>query len=84
MDRFKRMPRYFFHLFNDIDARDHEGLELADVEAAIEQGRINARAMAAQAVCDGKLNLNHRVVVQDETGSIVQTIRFRDVVEVQD
>jgi hypothetical protein len=28
------MPRYFFHLYNDVEARDEEGVEMPNIGAA--------------------------------------------------
>lgn len=77
------MPRFYFHLFNDLDVRDEEGLELPDKAAAIEQAVKNARVMAAESVCEGHLVLNHRIEIMDANGSAVATVRFGDAVEVQ-
>ena len=41
------MPRFFFHLHNDIEAPDEEGLELSDLEAA-RRGSDTLRARAGR------------------------------------
>jgi hypothetical protein len=76
------VPRYFFHLFNDLTACDPEGQELPDDAAAIEQAIINIRALASETVCEGRLNLNHRIEVRTADGETVRTVYFRDAVEV--
>ena len=43
----------------------------------------NARVIAADSVCRGKLNLNHRIEVRDEHEHSVGTIYFRDVVKIE-
>ena len=78
------MPRYFFHLYNDIVALDDEGRELPDIEAARRIAECEARTMASAQVCDGKLGLSHRIDVTDEHDQCVATVRFRDVVDVQE
>lgn len=77
------MPRFFFHLFDDIISHDEEGVELADAASALALGAANARHMAAQSVLEGHLILDHRIEVEDSDGKIVGTIHFRDVVEVR-
>jgi hypothetical protein len=43
---------------------------------------VNARALAAETVREGRLVLDHRIEVTDKSGRKVATVRFRDVVEV--
>jgi len=77
------MPRYFFHLVNDIETQDEDGRELTDAAAALEQARGEALAMAAVSVArHGHLLLNHRIVVTDEQGREIGIVRFGDVVSV--
>jgi hypothetical protein len=79
------MPRYYFHLFNSETVCDSEGEEIADVAAALASAEKMARGMAAQSVRDeGRLTLHHRIEVGDESGQTVGTVRFGDVVQIQD
>jgi hypothetical protein len=50
------MPRYFFHLHNDIDALDEEGVELADLEAARAMARHSVQFAAAESIKDKPAN----------------------------
>ena len=75
------MPRYFFHLHNDLETRDEEGLELADLASAEAVARREARACAAQNVMQGHLALAHAIEVTDEAGTRVLLVRFGDVIE---
>ena len=78
------MPRYFFHLHNDIDSLDEEGVELPGLEAARAMARRSVQFAAAESVKDeGHLVLDHHIDIADESGAIVETVRFRDVVTVQ-
>ena len=75
------MPRFFFHLHNDIDAFDEEGVELPSIEAARAMARHSVQFAAAESIKDhGHLVLRHRIDIADETGAIVETVRFGDVV----
>ena len=77
------MPRYYFHLYNDAEILDHEGLELPNQAIALQRAADAAREMAAQSVRDGRLVLDHRIVVCDQGGTEVGTVYFRDVVQVE-
>lgn len=76
------MPRYFFHLHNDLETRDEEGLELPDLAAARQVAETEARAMAAQSVANGHLCLAHSIEVTDASGATVLVVRFGEAVEI--
>lgn len=76
------MPRYFFHLFNDLDVLDDEGRELPDIAAALSTAETDAREMAAESVRRGHLNLSHCVEVRDEADHVLFRVCFGDVVTV--
>lgn len=44
------MPRYFFHVFNDEQTVDQEGVDLADQEGAMALAAAEARNLAAESV----------------------------------
>ena len=76
------MPRYFFHLHNDIETRDEEGVELADLAAARGLAEREARSIAAHSVTGGTLDLAHSIEVTDAGGTTVLRVRFGDVIEI--
>jgi len=76
------VPRFFFHLYNDIECRDEEGIEMPNAAIALQRAAAAARSMAAESVLKGRLALDHRIVVEDEAGGHIGTVRFRDVVEI--
>ena len=76
------MPRYFFHLYNDVDTDDLEGCELPDLAAAEAHGLREARHMAAERVSEGHLDLRHRLEIVDAHGQVLRTIRFGDAVTI--
>jgi hypothetical protein len=47
------MPRFFFHLYNDLTTKDEEGLDCSDAGAALERAAFFARDMAAGASAKG-------------------------------
>jgi hypothetical protein len=78
------VPRFYFHLLNDVDAPDEEGKELPSLEAACEHARRCARVTIAESVKDqGRFNLDHRIDIENERGEVLETVRFRDVVQVE-
>lgn len=76
------MPRFYFHLRNDIVSDDEEGRELPDMNAAREAAREDARDMAAENVRAGKLDLSHYIEVTDESGEPLFRVSFGDVIRI--
>ena len=74
--------RFYFHLHNDIEARDEEGRELPDLQTALNSAREEARVIAANSVRLGHLNLSHSIEVADEAGRSLFKVRFGDVITV--
>ncbi len=72
------MPRFYFHVYNDVIAIDEEGLELRDVEAAREQAMESARELVCEGIHKGHLNLDHRIEVENEAHENVLTLTYRD------
>ena len=78
------MPRYFFHLHNDVDAPDREGSELDNLEAARKFGLRQARFTAAETIKEaGHIIGDHRIDIEDEEGSVLDTVYFRDAVKIE-
>jgi hypothetical protein len=76
------MPRYFFHLHNDIDAPDEEGSEHENDRAALEVALDYARDVASASVRKGTLDLNHFIVCVAEDGREVGIVKFGRAVQV--
>ncbi len=76
------MPRYFFHLHNDVDSHDEEGRELPDLAAARCAAAEDARHMAAESVRSGHLDLAHFVEVTDENSKPLLRVTFGEVVTI--
>lgn len=78
------MPRFYFHLHNDIDARDDEGVELADLEAArVHAVRLARFTFAETAKDKGRVVLHHRIDIEDSDGKVLDTVRFGDAIQVE-
>jgi hypothetical protein len=79
------MPRFYFHLLNDVDAPDDEGKELPNLEAAREVARRNARFTAAETLKEqGRLILSHRIQIEDADGKVLDTVYFSDVLTIEE
>jgi hypothetical protein len=78
------MPRFFFNLHDDIISQVDEGRDLLDLKAARAAAVQSAKEMACAEVTDGHLHLSHRIEVTDAFGEVLDTVWFRDVVQVHD
>ena len=78
------MPRYYFHIYDDVIAEDEEGTELPNLAAARLNALQGARSLIADQVKHGYLVLSHWIDVMDEQGEQVLTITFRDAVDVRE
>jgi hypothetical protein len=77
------MPRYRFHIFNDIQTMDGDGKELPDLEAARVNAIQGARGiMADELQTKGHINLTHWIEIEDEHGDMT-VVTFGDAVTVQ-
>ena len=79
------MPRFYFHLRNDVDAPDDEGVELANLEGAkahaVQQARFSFGETAKE---QGRVVLSHRIDIEDEQGVVMATVYFRDAVAIEE
>jgi hypothetical protein len=76
------VPRYFFHLHNDVDTLDDEGREFPDLESVRRAAQSDARQMAAESVMAGHLNLSHFIEVTDKSEQAVLRVTFGEVVTI--
>lgn len=68
--RSRVMARCHLNVFDDATAADDEGFELLDIEAAREEAIRGARALIAEQLQkDGRINLLHRIEVEDDMGT---------------
>ena len=76
------VPRFFFHIHDDIELLDDEGIELPDREAAEREALRGARSIACEQVVRGELHLEHRIDVEGEDGETLFRVRFGDAIDV--
>ena len=75
------MPRFHFNVRDAFGAvRDPDGLDLPHIEAAREEAIKGARAMIAEEVLRGRLDLKGVVEVTDSTGAVLLTLPFGEAV----
>jgi hypothetical protein len=78
------VPRFYFHLHNDVDVPDDEGEDLRDLEAAKAYANREVRALAADmAKQEGRIALWHRIDIEDAQHTVVDTVHFRDAVRIE-
>ena len=78
------MPRFFFHVYDDTIALDDDGMDLPDVDAARQEALVGARSLICEEVSKGRVNLRHRIEVEDEDRRPVLTLPFGSAVQVED
>lgn len=77
------MPRYYFHLHNGTTARDEEGRELPDLEAARQEAISAARELMGEDLKAGLLRLGHRIEIGDADGSELLVVPFAEAVMIE-
>ena len=77
------MPRFFFNVFDDGTTIDEVGLELPDVTAAREAAVEEARAIISDEARNGRIDLSHRIEVEDEERRPVLMLPFSAAVEIE-
>jgi hypothetical protein len=77
------MARFYLHVINGIGyAPDEEGVELADAKAAAARAVEGIRSILADEAKAGRLDLDGRIEIADETGQIVRTVSFEEAFEI--
>ena len=76
------MPRYRFHLYNDIETQDLEGRLFPDLEAARSDAIRSARAvMASEMTSKGEITLSHWIEIETDEGDM-HIVTFGDALEI--
>ena len=78
------MPRFFFHLHNDVQVHDDIGTEFPSLDEARIKGVGAARGiMAEDIVTAGHITLSHRITIANAAGDKLLELPFRACVEVR-
>jgi len=78
------VPRFFFNVYDTIDALDDEGFCLPDAAAARREALLSARALICEQVKLGTINLSYRIEVLDESGNTVLDLPYSAAVDIVD
>ncbi len=74
--------RYFFHIRSDEEYdTDVEGIELASLEAAVNEATLSAREIVAERVLRDQRIDHMRFEIADGQEQILEVVYFRDVVK---
>jgi hypothetical protein len=83
-NRSDAMPRFYFHLCDDMDVPDEEGKELPDLPAARAYAAEHARFELGEIVKrEGRITLRDRIHIEDDQHRILETVYFSDVVKIE-
>ena len=78
------VPRYYFHLLNDVDAPDADGVELPNLVAAREHAIGSAVFTASETLKEqGRVVLDHRIIIEDANGRALDTVWFTDAIKIE-
>ena len=75
------MPLFYFDVHeNGVADRDDDGFEFADLDVAREQAILAIKDAVGDEVAEGKLvDLSTAYIeIRDESGKVVETVRYRD------
>jgi len=76
--------RVYFHLIDDTDVPDQEGVEVADLGEARAHAIQQARGLIGEQLkIDGRIVLSHRIDIEDGDGAVLDTLYFRDMVRIE-
>jgi hypothetical protein len=81
-DKAGSVPRFFFHVYDTIEALDEEGYWLPDADAARRDALLSARALICEQVKLGTINLTYRIEVVDEAGDTVLDLPYSAAVSI--
>jgi len=71
------LPRYYFHLYNDEVLRDETGESFVDAAAAREAAVRGISELIAEQIAAGRrVDLRHRIEIEDERSEIVCVVTF--------
>lgn len=79
------MPKFFFHVRDDMDVPAEEGAELPDVETARDYAARSARVLMCETLKEsGRIHLDHRIDVENDDGAVLSTVSFGDAVSIEE
>jgi hypothetical protein len=76
------MPRFFLHVIDHLEARDEEGADYPDLEAAREAAIEGARDIVCEQIRQGFLYLDGYIEIASDSGAPLMKVGFREAFEV--
>lgn len=77
------MVRYYFHLRDGVERLlDPQGADVDDPARLARMALKEARAVIAQEALEGEINLQQRIEIEDEGGTLVHSLSFADAVRI--
>jgi hypothetical protein len=78
------VPRFHLNLFDDVIAMDEEGRDYPSLEAATIEAIQGVRDVIANLIKGGQpVSRSYRIEITDETGSLVETVQFGEVMDLR-
>lgn len=75
------MPRYYFHVFNEMETRDDDGQEFSGPDAARKEARDAAADLIREEIRAGRpICPDHRIEIEDEQRQLIDVLRFGDLI----
>lgn len=76
------MPQFFLHLRDgSLNLSDPDGIEAADLDAAIGDARRSAQWLIKDDLRTGKTRLDRAFIITDKNGTELSTIYFKDEID---
>jgi hypothetical protein len=77
------MPRYFLDVCNtDIHARDEEGHEFANLDAARQAAIASIRSILSHEVAAGRLDLRGEIRIGNARGDVLRVVSYAEALEI--
>ncbi|MCO6052188.1 hypothetical protein NGM99_20580 [Mesorhizobium sp. RP14(2022)] len=72
------MPRFFFNMPGQFE--DPDGASYKDLDAARNEAITSGREMVSERIRQGALIGHDKIEIADENGTLLETIRLRDLI----
>jgi hypothetical protein len=77
------MPHYYLNVCNmDVQARDEEGQELANLEAARWEAIASIRSILSHELAEGRLDLRGEIRIENARRDVVRVVPYADALEI--
>jgi hypothetical protein len=74
------MPKFYFNIVDDeCLVKDHEGMELPDLESARNEAKESARELLADALRAHREVNGRRIEIANERGDVIAALKVRDL-----